>query len=46
VGYDLAPYPAVVAWLGRMKERASWRQTQDPWHALTAALRQPLQKSA
>lgn len=46
VGFDTSPYPAVVAWLDRMKGRASWAQTHGAWDALTASLRAPTQATA
>lgn len=46
VGFDLSAYPAVAAWLDRVKGRASWAQTHDAWSALTASFKTPLQKTA
>jgi glutathione S-transferase len=46
VGFDMSPYPAVTAWLDRMKERLSWSKTQGIWNEFTASLQAPAQETA
>jgi glutathione S-transferase len=36
VGYDLSPYPNVLAWIARMKARPSWRAGNQAFEALKA----------
>jgi len=38
VGYDLAPYPNIQAWIGRMKARPSWGMANRAFEELKAVL--------
>lgn len=46
VGFDISRYPAVAAWLGRMKTRPSWVKTHKAWNGFTATLQAPAHETA